>query len=116
MKASAYYNKANNAAESDFVSPEFTIPANGATLTMNHALNFLNENNRADFVSVQAVLASGAKEEIELSAWPAGKDYTYIDASASLAKYAGQTIKISFHYKSTSSCAPTWEVKTLRIF
>lgn len=115
MKASAYYNKANNAAESDFVSPEFTIPANGATLTMNHALNFLNGNNRADFVSVQAVLASGAKEEIELSAWPAGKDYTYIDASASLAKYAGQTIKISFHYKSTSSCAPTWEVKMLRI-
>ncbi len=115
MKASAYYNKANNAAESDFVSPEFTIPATGATLSINQALNFLNGNTRADFVSVQAVLASGAKEEIELSAWPAGTDYNYIDGTASLAKYAGQTIKIAFHYKSSTSCAPTWEIKTLSI-
>ena len=115
MKGSAFFNKTNYAAESDFVSSEFTIPASGATLNINHALNFLNNNKRADFVSVQAILASGTKEEIELTAWPAGTDYTYIDATASLDKYAGQTIKIAFHYKSTSTCAPTWEIKTLSI-
>ena len=115
MKASAYYNKTNYATESDFVSPEFTIPATGATLSLSHALNHLNNNPRADFVSVQAVLATGAKEEITLSAWPAGTDFNYINATASLADYAGQTIKIALHYKSSSACAPTWEIKTLSI-
>ena len=114
MKASAYYNKKNNASESDFISSEFTIPAAGATLSINHALNFLSGNNRADFVAVQ-VISGNTTEELELSAWPAGTDYTYIDATASLAKYAGKTIKIVFHYKSTSDCAPTWEIKTLSI-
>ena len=114
MKASAYYNKVNNASESDFISSEFTIPAAGATLSINHALNFLSGNKRADFVAVQ-VINGNTTEELELSAWPAGTDYTYIDATASLAKYAGKTIKIVFHYKSTSDCAPTWEIKTLTI-
>ncbi|MBO4565469.1 MAG: choice-of-anchor J domain-containing protein [Bacteroidaceae bacterium] len=115
MKASAYYNKTNYAAESDFISPEFTIPATGATLSLSHALNHLNNNPRADFVSVQAVLATGGREEITLSAWPAGKDFNYIDATANLEAYAGQTIKIALHYKSSSACAPTWEIKTLSI-
>ena len=114
MKASAYYNQTNNAAESDFVSPEFTIPAAGATLYINQALNFLNGNNRADFVAVN-VMNGNTTEELALSVWPEGTNYTYIEATASLANYAGKTIKIVFHYKSTTSCAPTWEIKTLSI-
>ena len=114
MKASAFYNKTNNAAESDFVSPAFTIPAAGATLSINHALNFLYDNDRADFVAVK-VICENTTEELTLTAWPAGKDYTYIDATADLVKYAGKTINIVFHYKSTTQCAPTWEIKTLSI-
>jgi len=114
MKASAFYNNTNNAAESDFVSPEFTIPAAGATLSINHALNFLSGNTRADYVKVE-VINGNTTEELALSTWPAGTDYTYVDATADLAKYAGKTIKIVFHYKSTDACAPTWEIKTLSI-
>ena len=114
MKASAYYNKTNNAAESDFVSPEFTIPATGATLSISHAFNFLYSNNRADFVAIN-VMNGNTTEELELSTWPVGIDYTYVDATANLDKYAGKTIKIVFHYMSTTSCAPTWEIKTLSI-
>jgi len=114
MKASAFYNNTNNAAESDFISPEFSIPAAGATLSINHALNFLKGNPRADFVAVN-VISGNTTEELELSAWPAGTNYTYVDATADLAKYAGKTIKIVFHYKSTDACAPTWEIKTLSI-
>ena len=114
MKASAYYNQTNNAAESDFISSEFTIPAAGATLSINHALNFLSGNKREEFVAVE-VICDNTTEELALSAWPAGTNYTYVDATASLSKYAGKTIKIVFHYKSTASCAPTWEIKTLSI-
>ena len=114
MKASAFYNKTNNAAESDFVSPEFSIPAAGATLSINHALNFLKGNPREEFVAVE-VICDNTTEELALSAWPAGTNYTYVDATADLAKYAGKNIKIVFHYKSTDACAPTWEIKTLSI-
>ena len=114
MKASAFYSSKNNAAESDFVSPEFTIPAAGANLSINHALNFLKGHERADYVAVQ-VICGETTEDLALSTWPAGTDYTYVDATASLAKYAGKTIKIVFHYKSTTDCAPTWEIKTLSI-
>ena len=114
MKASAFYNNTNNAAESDFISSEFTIPASGATLSINHALNFLKGNPREEFVAVE-VICDNTTEELALSAWPAGTNYTYVDATADLAKYAGKTIKIVFHYKSTDSCAPTWEIKTLSI-
>ena len=114
MKASAFYNSQNNAAESNFISPEFTIPAAGATLYINHALNFLKGHERADFVAVQ-VICGETTEDLALSTWPAGTDYTYVDATASLAQYAGKTIKIVFHYKSTTECAPTWEIKTLNI-
>lgn len=114
MKASAFYSSKNNAAESDFISPEFTIPAAGANLSINHALNFLKGHERADYVAVQ-VICGETTEDLALSTWPAGTDYTYVDATASLAKYAGKTIKIVFHYKSTTDCAPTWEIKTLSI-
>lgn len=114
MKASAFYSSKNNAAESDFISPEFTIPAAGANLSINHALNFLKGHERADYVAVQ-VICGETTEDLALSTWPAGTDYTYVDATASLAKYAGKTIKIVFHYKSTTDCAPTWEIKTLTI-
>ena len=114
MKASAFYNNTNNAAESDFISPEFSIPAAGATLSINHALNFLKGNPREEFVAVE-VICDNTTEELALSAWPAGTNYTYVDATADLAKYAGKNIKIVFHYKSTDACAPTWEIKTLSI-
>ena len=114
MKASAYVNKANNASEASLVSPEFTIPANGATLSLSQCLNFLNNNNRADFVSVE-VITKTEVTELKLSEWPIGSNYDFIDATADLSAYAGQSIQIVFHYKSTTDCAPTWEIKTLSI-
>jgi len=114
MKASAFYNNANNDAESDLISPEFDIPAAGATLSINHALNFLKGHNREEVVSIKVTTSTGS-EDLEISTWPAGTDYTYVDATASLNKYAGQKIKIVFHYKSSSECAPTWEIMSLSI-
>lgn len=114
MKASAFANNTNNAAEATFVSPKIVLPVR-AQLTINHALNFLSGNNRADYVTVKLLFESGKTETLELSQWPAGTDYTYIDSQVSLADHAGETVQIVFHYKSTTSCAPTWEIKTLTI-
>ncbi len=114
IKASAYMNETNHAAESWYISPKLTI-GSGAKLSINHALNFLNGNDRSDFVSVNVILASGDKEEVTLSQWPEGTSWTYIDSEADLSKYIGQTIQIGFHYKTTEQCAPTWEIKTLTI-
>ncbi len=114
IKASAYTDSINNAAEATFVSPKIKLP-NRARLTLSHALNFLYGNNREDYVTVDLLFESGKTEIVEISKWPAGTDYTYVDAVADLANHAGKTVQIVFHYKSTASCALTWEIKNLTI-
>ena len=115
MKASAYVNTTNNAAESWLVSPDFTIPASGATLTVNHAINYLNGNNAENFLTVNVITSDAVSHQLTMSQWPDGASFNYIDATASLSLYAGQTVQIAFKYASTALVAPTWEIKSLSI-
>ena len=115
MKASAFANNTNNAAEATFVSPKIVLSSK-AQLAINHAFNYLNGNNREDYMTVELLLESGKTETLELSQWPEdNKKFNYVDAVADLTNHAGETVQIVFHYKSTTSCAPTWEIKTLTI-
>lgn len=114
-KASAFYNSTNYAAESILISPEITLGADDTKATFSQALNFLSGNNRADYVNVVVREGTtGAWNVANVSVWPAGDSWAFSDnCEIDLTAYAGKTIQIGFRYTSSSSCAPTWEVKRL---
>lgn len=115
--ASAFYSNTNYAAEAYLVSPEITLSATQTKATFSQALNYLRGNDRADFVNVEVREgASGAWTVASVSDWPEGTGWGFVDGcTIDLSAYAGKTIQIGFHYKTTSSCAPTWELKRLVI-
>lgn len=116
-KASAYLGGANNDAESYLISPAITLDATAPAATFSQAVNYLNGNSRADFLEVCVREgATGAWTAVEVSTWPAGTGWTFSDGCfIDLKAFAGKTVQIAFHYKSTKACSPTWEVKNLTV-
>ncbi len=115
MKASAYLNKTNYAAESWLVSPQIELPAGVKTLTVHQALNFLNGNNRADYVNIMVSTDKTNWSVVNMTGWPAGTDWTFGDYTGDFSAYAGKKIYLAFKYVSTTTCATTWEVEKLSI-
>ena len=116
-KASAYVGGSNQNAESYLVSPAIELAADQTYATFSQALNYLRGNNRADYIDV-CVREAGQTQwtMVEVSDWPEGSDWVFIDNCAiDLSGFAGKTIQIGFHYRSTTACSPTWEVKKLVI-
>lgn len=115
MKASAYYQQAY-AGEAWLISPQFDLSGlSNVTLSLSHALNYLNSDKREDCIRSLISEDGNNWTDLELSAWPAGSDFNYVDATADLSKYAGKKIYIAFKYTSKSSNAVTYEIKTLSI-
>ena len=50
-------------------------------------------------------------EELQLSAWPAGNNWTFVNSTVDLTPYAGQRVTIAFMYTSSANASATWEVK-----
>ncbi len=116
MKASAYVNGTNYAAESWLVSPEIDLTAQTGTvtLTFEHATNFF-KGTLADAVSVQVREKDGEWTALNVTGWPESDGWTFVDATADLSAYAGKTIQIAFVYTSTADVAGTWEVRNVVI-
>lgn len=117
MKGSAYYQQAY-AAESWLVSPFIDLTnVSGATLTFEHAANYISNPDEALSVMISTNYEGNVEraswQEIQLSAWPAGSDWTFVNATAGLNEFVGQTITIAFKYTSTAATAATWEIKNL---
>ena len=126
MKASAYYNGTNNAAESWLVSPAFSLAGvENPVISFENAVNYLYEDDL--FAHVELLVStdyegngnvSGATwQRIDFSPLPETNNYfTFVKSSANLAAYAGEAkVYIAFKYTSTAECAPTWEVKNLAV-
>lgn len=120
MKASAYVNKTNNAAESWLISPALAV-GEKKTLTFSNCLNFLNSGTLADFVSVMVstdysdgLPATATWTALDFTPQPDGKSYTWVDSKADISAYANKNIRIAFKYVSTTSIAPTWEIKSVK--
>lgn len=117
MKASAYVNKTNYAAESWLVSPAVDLTqATTATLTFTHIINFgkdLMPTNQTLWVS-EANTENW--EQVTIPTYPDGNSWNEAESGdIDLSKYAGKTIKLGFKYVSTTSSAATWEVYNVKV-
>lgn len=124
LKASAYANGANNAAESWAVSPVIDLTQETqATMSFRHALNFLKEGVASEHIQVLASsdyagdVAAATWDELPITTYPSGSNWTFVDAGdIDLTAYCGKSVVIAFKYVSTTEVAPTWEVDNLKIF
>jgi hypothetical protein len=114
MKASAYVNQAY-AAESWLVSPVIDLSnASAATLKFDQAVNYASPDGALS-VMISTDYAGEVLQctwtELNLSQWPAGSNWTFINSTADLSQYLGQRVTIAFKYTSNFSASATWEVK-----
>lgn len=118
MKASAFVNKQNLASEALLVSPEVDLTdAETATLTFDHALNFLKSGKIDEHIALLAKKVSDADwTKLEIPTKPAGSNWTFVESGEiDLKAYIGSKMQIAFKYTSTTAVAPTWEVKNVLI-
>ena len=116
MKASAFVNGQNYATESWLVSPSINLAGvSTASLSFEQAVNYAAPNGLSVMISTNysGDVTAAIWTELNLSAWPAGNNWTFIPSTADLTPYVGQTVNIGFKYTSTSSASATWEVKNV---
>ena len=116
MKASAYVSGQNYATESWLVSPIIDLSnANAATLKFDQAVNYASPDGLSVMVSTDYAgeVLQCTWTELNLSQWPAGNNWTFINSTADLSQYAGQSVTIGFKYTSDGNTSATWEVKNL---
>ena len=116
MKASAYVSGQNYASESWLVSPTIDLSnANAATLKFDQAVNYASPDDLSVMVSTDYAgeVLQCTWIELNLSQWPAGNNWTFINSIADLSQYAGQRVTIGFKYMSNANASATWEVKNL---
>lgn len=114
MKASGYAG-GEHETESWLISPAFDLSEaiSYATLAFSHARKFGDTNQ----LHVMARRNSYANwDELSVSAWPDGSNWNFIDATADLSAYIGSSsVQVAFIYTSSSTGAPTWEIKTVNV-
>ena len=122
-KASAYKDNANHAAESWLISPEIDLSsAKKANLTITQAANFIGSTFGENcHILISTNYAGGAPSkakwtELSLDNVPtADTKWSMVNGATSLNAYAGKKIRLAFRYVSTTSTAPTWEIREVTI-
>ena len=114
MKASAYVGQ-NYETESWLISPSIDLTGvSTASLSFEQAVNYASPTGSL-FVMISTNymdnVTTATWETLAISSWPAGNNWTFINSTADLTSYVGQTVTIAFKYTSTSSSSATWEVK-----
>ena len=116
MKASAYVSGQNYATESWLVSPIIDLSnANAATLKFDQAVNYASPDGLSVMVSTDYAgeVVQCTWTELNLSQWPAGNNWTFINSTSDMSQFAGQRVTIGFKYTSNGNTSATWEVKNL---
>ena len=115
MKASAYVSGQNYAGESWLVSPAIDLSGvSSAKLTFSQAVNYASPDGDLSMMistNYNGDVATATWTELSLDQWPAGNNWTFVNSTADLTAYVGQTVTIAFKYTSSSSASATWEVK-----
>ena len=114
MKASAFVGQAY-ATESWLVSPAIDLSGvSAATLKFDQAVNYASPQGALSVMistDYSGDVLQSTWTELNLSAWPAGNNWTFVSSTADLTSFAGQTVTIAFKYTSTTAASTTWEVK-----
>ncbi len=116
MKASAYVSGQNYAAESWLVSPTIDLSnVSAATLKFDQAVNYASPDGLSVMVSTDYAgeVLQCTWTELNLSQWPAGTNWTFINSTADMSQFAGQRVTIGFKYTSSGNASATWEVKNV---
>lgn len=113
-KGSAYYNKAQHAADATLLTPEIDLTGyNSATLWFNHAVNFCASPSTT--LSVE-IVCNGETTVLSGIAWPAGNSWTFKESGdIDISRFVGKKIQIGFHYRSTDTESATWEIKAMQV-
>lgn len=116
MKASAYSGGAI-AAESWLISPAFSLKGVTAPkITFNNACNQVKTGIITDHIHLMVSLDKTNWTEVTMTNLPNGSSWTFVDTTADLTAYANkETVYVAFKYVSTSTIAPTWEIKTVKV-
>lgn len=118
MKASAYVRNLNQAAESWLISPVIDLTSyTQAVLTFEQACNFLKtyKNRAKEFLSV-CVSDDGGMHWRNCSVdIPHQDKWIFVSTEVDLTEFVGKQVQIAFVYKSTTACAPTWEIMNLKL-
>lgn len=118
MKASAYVQSQNQAAESWLISPVIDLTSyTQAVLTFEQACNFLKtyKNRAKEFLSVCVSDDGGMHWQNCSVDTPHQDNWTFVPTEVDLTEFAGKQVQIAFVYKSTTACAPTWEIMNLKL-
>ena len=125
-KGSAFANGGNNAADSWLVSSVINLTeAMDPVLTFQEALKYLGSNKIEDFIQFKVStdfdgedVLGATWEDLELNPdqRTTGDSWDFVNVGPySLASYVGHNIHLAVRYKSTSTCAPTYEFKNIVI-
>ena len=110
-KGSAY-NKQAYAAESWLVSPAIALNGKAATLSFEHAANYIQ--NASEEMRLFYTTDNGTNWN-ELTIPTYATSWTFVNAG-NIELPAAESVKIAFAYKSTAANACTWEVKNVKIY
>ncbi len=117
MKATSYIKK-NLASEALLISPEIDLSdESSAVLTFSHALNYLKSNTASDFVNlVVRKIGDASWQNLTIPNFPSGDSWTFVESGEiDLKDYLGSKMQFAFRYVGTTSCAPTWEIKDVKV-
>ena len=118
MKASAYANGTNYAAESWLISPVVDLAtAQNPALTFSHATNYFSSVAKAqEETSVWVREEGGSWAAIEGVNYPTSLGWTFAESgSLDLSAYKGKKVQIGFKYTSTATKAGTWEIRNFKL-
>lgn len=119
MKATAYVDGTNYAAESWLISPVIDLGGQTAAyISYDQALNYFSSADKAKTEARVGIREEGAAAWTMLTAsnWPTSMSWDFVSTGdIDISAYAGKKVQIGFCYSSTSTKAGTWEVKNVAI-
>lgn len=114
LKATAYVGGKRYETHARAISPAINLSkAKSATLSFSHTARYFS--NAEQELQVQISTDKQNWQTLNISAYPTGKDWTFVSATADLTAYAGKTIYLCFYYNSTTTTASTWEIKGVKV-
>lgn len=115
MKASAYVNNTNYAAESYLVSPALALQEN-SVLTFDHVQRYAAADPASQLTLWIGESNATEKTQLTIPTYTDGSDWTFRSSgNIDLSAYAGKTVKLYFRYTSNETNAATWEIKNVKV-